>query len=215
MVKKISWKVYLIAGIVTLVIFSSGIGLGFFISENKFSTLKQELETIQTQQKDVESEILLANSLGKGSCETLSYEIEKMTSIASNLGERIGSYGSEMLKDSEISNLKKYYMLTLIEYWYYWESFKKNCNSSVNTILYFYSLNNCNDCEPQGYMLSFLKQKYPDKMMVFSLDADEDLYSITLLKRTYEVNKTPTLIINNKKYEGLIDLNELNRILSL
>jgi len=215
MVKKISWKVYLIAGIITIVIFSCGVGLGFFINENKFSSLKQELETIQTQQKDMESEILLANSLGKESCETLSYEIEKMTSIASNLGEKISSYNSEMVKDFEISNLKKYYMLSLIEYWYYWESFKKNCNSSVNTILYFYSLNNCNDCESQGYMLSFLKQKYPDKMMVFSLDADEDLYSINLLKRTYEVNKTPTLIINNKKYEGLTDLNELNRILTL
>jgi hypothetical protein len=106
-------------------------------------------------------------------------------------------------------------MMSLIQFWSYWELYKKNCNSTVNTVLYFYSINNCANCQAQGYVLSFLKTKYQDSIMVFSLDRDEDLYSLDLLKGVYNVTMSPTMIINNKKYEGLFDTNQLKDMMVL
>jgi glutaredoxin len=213
--KRVSWEVYIIAAVITLVIFSLGVALGFFISNEKYSIIKNDLEDLKLQQKDAELELLLINSLETKSCYSIKYEIDKMAVLSSKLGDRVSVYDTEMIKNADFYNLKQQYILTLIEFWNYWELFKKNCNSSVNTVLYFYSIKNCDDCQAQGFVLSYLKEKYPDKIMTFALDKDEDLYSLNLIKNTYNVTTAPTLIINNKKYEGLKDINALNDLLIL
>jgi len=213
--KRVSWEVYIIAAVITLVIFSLGVALGFFISNEKYSIIKNDLEDLKLQQKDVELELLLINSLETKSCYSIKYEIDKMAVLSSKLGDRVSVYDTEMIKNADFYNLKQQYILTLIEFWNYWELLKKNCNSSVNTVLYFYAIKNCDDCQAQGFVLSFLKEKYPDKIMTFALDKDEDLYSLNLIKNVYNVTKAPTLIINNKKYEGLKDINALKDLLIL
>ncbi len=213
--RKINWKVYITAAIITLVVFSLGVGLGFYISNEKYDIIRYDLENLQLNQKDIELELLLISSIGEQSCDTLKYEIEKTASLSTELGEKVSYYDKEMIKNPEFYILKKQYIMTLIEFWNYWELFKRNCNSSVNTVLYFYAINNCDDCQAQGFVLSFLKEEHPEKIMIFALDKDEDLYSLNLVKNIYNVTKTPTLIINNEKHEGLKDINALKELLIL
>jgi len=213
--RKVNWRIYITAAFITLVVFSLGVGLGFYISNEKYDIIRYDLENLQLKQKDIELELLLISSIGEQSCDTLKYEIEKTASLSSELGEKVSYYDKEMIKNPEFYILKKQYIMTLIEFWNYWELFKKNCNSSVNTVLYFYAINNCNDCQAQGFVLSFLKDEYPEKIMIFALDKDEDLYSLNLVKNVYNVTKVPTLIINNEKHEGLKDINVLKELLIL
>lgn len=213
--RKIDWKVYIIAGIITITIFLAGLGIGFLLSNEKYQIISSDLEELQIEQRDIEFELLLLSSMGTQNCDALEYEIRKTGSLATNLGERVSKYGTDALKDTNFDILKKNYMLTLIQFWSYWEIFKKNCNSSVNTILYFYAIEGCTECEAQGHVLSFLKQRYPQKLMVFALDMNEELYSLNLLKNIYNVTKAPSLIINNEKYENLIDSKELESLLVL
>lgn len=213
--RKVSWRIYIIAGIITLIVFSLGVSLGFLLSNEKYDIIRYDLENLQLKQKDIELELLLISSIGEESCDTLKYEIEKTASLSSELGEKVSYYDREMIKNPEFYILKKQYIITLIEFWNYWELFKKNCNSSVNTVLYFYSISNCNECQAQGFVLSFLKQENPEKIMIFALDKDEDLYSLNLVKNIYNVTKAPTLVINNKKYEDLKDINVLKDLLVL
>lgn len=215
MVKKINWKTYTVAAVITLVVFCLGIGLGYLISNKKYDIMRSDLENISLRQRDIETELLLINSIGVKSCETLNYEIEKTASQSAELGQKVSYYDNEMIKNPEFYTIKRQYIINLIQLWSYWELFKKNCNSSVNTILYFYSIKSCDDCQAQGFVLSFLKEKYPEKIMTFALDKDEDLYSLNLVKNIYNVTKAPTLIINEKKYEGLKDINELKGLLTL
>jgi len=49
--------------------------------------------------------------------------------------------------------------------------------------------------------------------MNFALDYDVDLNVIRLLKSVYNVTTTPTLIINDKKYTGLVELGQLEEVL--
>jgi len=213
--EKISWRVYMIAAVITLVVFSLGVGLGFLINNEKYDIIRSDLESLQLQQRDIETEMMLTNSLGANSCNTLNYEIEKTATQSADLGQKVSYYDNEMVKNPDFYTIKRNYIINLIQLWSYWELFKKNCNSSVNTVLYFYAIKNCDDCQAQGFVLSFLKEKYPDKIMTFALDKDEDLYSLNLIKNVYNVTTAPTLIINNKKYEGLKDINALKDLLIL
>jgi glutaredoxin len=212
---KVSKRIFALAAVITIIIFIIGIYFGYFISEEKFNSLKIDFERLQLQQKDTELESNLLNFIGLNSCESLNYELDKATSMASDLGGRVSYYDSEIIKNPEFYTLKKQYILTLIQYWSYWELYKKNCNSSVNTILYFYSIDGCDDCSKQGFVLTYLKQRYPKEIMIFALDYNEDLYSLNLLKNVYGIKTTPTLIINKEKYEGLKDLNSLKEVLNL
>ena len=213
--EKVNWRVYITAGVITLIIFSLGVGIGYLISNSKYDIMKYDLESLQLRQRDIELEILLINSIGTKSCDTLNYEIRKTATESTELGQKVTYYDNEIIKDPQFYAMKRQYIINLIQLWSYWEMFKKNCNSSVNTVLYFYSIKNCSDCQAQGFVLSFLKEKNPDKIMIFALDKDEDLYSLNLIKNIYNVTDAPTLIINNEKHEGLEDLNELKDLLIL
>jgi glutaredoxin len=213
--RKINWKVYLVSAIITLIIFSLGVGLSFFLSDEKYDIIRYDLEEMKLKQMDMELELMLMNSIGKESCDTLKYEIEKMASLNSELEDKVNLYDNEMITNPDFHILKKQYMMSLIEFWSYLELYKKNCNSSVNTILYFYSIDDCNDCQAQGFVLSYLKEEYPEDIMVFALDKNEDLYSMDLVKNVYNITEAPTLIINNEKHEGLKDINQLKEILIL
>jgi glutaredoxin len=213
--QKVNWKVYTTAAIITIFVFSIGIGIGYMISNEKYNIMYYDMENLKVQQRDMEVESMLINSLGSNTCSNLNYEIEKTATQSTSLGEKLSYYNNEIMRNPDFLILKKNYIISLIQFWSYWEMFKKNCNSSVNTVLYFYSIKDCNECQAQGFVLSFLKEKYPSDIMVFAMDKDEDLYSLNLIKDTYNVTKAPTLVINNQKYEGLSDINELKSLLVL
>ena len=80
--------------------------------------------------------------------------------------------------------------------------------------MYFYSNNDCSDCRTQGVILSFLKDKFKERLLIFSLDSDfteEPL--LGLVKRSFNITKSPTLIISEDKIEGFIDKDKLLNIL--
>lgn len=215
MVKEISWKIYLTTGIVTFIVFIIGLGVGLIISSQKMNILKIDLEELQIRQLDSETELAVLNFYKEKSCDTLSYELEKIMYSAGELEKKLGYYTEDEMKRPEFDTIKKQYMLTLIRYYLFWEMLKENCNKNVTTILYFYSIKDCDDCQNQGFILTYLKEKYPDKIMIFALDYNLDLYTINLLKNTYQIKKIPSLIIDGKKYEGLINLDKLKEILDL
>lgn len=214
--ENIHMKIYLAAAAITIVVFSIGVTIGIYISTEKYGSMTSDLANLQTQQNDIEVEFLLLNTIHRdNSCDIIRYEIDKAANTSSELGEKVSYYDQEIIKNPEFYSLKKNYILNLLQFWSYWEMYKSDCNSTVNTVLYFYSIKDCPDCQAQGFVLSFLKERYPSEIMVFSLDKDEELYSLGLVKNVYNVTKSPTLVVNNKVYEGLLDVNELKEIMTL
>ena len=89
-----------------------------------------------------------------------------------------------------------------------------DCNKNdFVTVLYFYSNDGCSDCSKQATILTYLKEKHPDNIMNFALDSDIDLNTVKMLKSIYDVSKTPSLVINEDKYDGLVDLDTMKQII--
>ncbi|MEM5772734.1 MAG: hypothetical protein QXL86_00705 [Candidatus Aenigmatarchaeota archaeon] len=213
--RRVFWEFYVVSIAITLFILLIGIYTGILLSKGKIEELQDELTNLKLKQEDLIFELTFLTIDKNISCSLLGQALEKVVEEAGKLGERVEIYETtEKIKDPNFYNLKKDYMLTLIRYWFYVEELKKNCNrGDLVTVLYFYSNKNCFDCGSQGMILTYLKKKYPQNLMVFALDYDIDLNIISIIKKVYDLERVPSLVINGKKYEGLVTLEKLSQIL--
>lgn len=214
--RKVQWKYYFAAGLVTLVIFLVGIYFSFFLDKMKVVSLEESVREMRITQEDAELEMTAINLLGGRKCDVLLHEIEGIVPKAAELGEKLEFYEArERFKDPIYPSLKKDYTLTLVRYWLFVSKAKDECKYGYEPILYFYSNEKCDDCIRQGTVLSYLKEQHPQKIMVFAIDNDIKLGSIALIKGAYNVTKTPSIILNETLYEGLQDLGKTRTLLNL
>ncbi|MEM5766184.1 MAG: hypothetical protein QW423_00905 [Candidatus Aenigmatarchaeota archaeon] len=213
--KKIAWEFYIVSAAITLFILFMGIYTGFFLSKTKIKELQDELTSLKLRQEDMIFELTLLTRDKNISCYLLGKALEKTMEEAGKLGDRVSIYEmNEKIKYKDFLDLKKDYTLVLIKYWFYVKEIKESCNrSDLVDVLYFYSNKNCNECSPQGTILTYLKKKYSQNLMIFAIDYDIDLNTVHILKKVYNIEKVPSLVINEEKYEGLVTLEELSEIL--
>ncbi|MEM5879482.1 MAG: hypothetical protein QXU74_03250 [Candidatus Aenigmatarchaeota archaeon] len=213
--RKVAWEFYILSAAITLFILFMGIYTGILLSRGKIEELQEDLTNLKLKQEDLIFELTLLTLNKNISCSLLAQSLEKVVDEAEKLGNQVTLYETtEKVRDSRFYTLKKDYTLTLVRYWFYVEEIKKSCNrDDLITVLYFYSNQNCLDCNSQGMVLTYFKNKYPKNLMIFALDFDIELNIISILKKVYSVEKVPSLVINGKKYEGLIVLDKLNQIL--
>ena len=211
----IKWEIYIISGIITAGILFLGILFGVSFSKGKVDSLQSELDKLKMSQEDLNLEFAMIATTKNQSCSLISYGLDKVIDNAAKLGERVSIYETgEKIKDERFSLLKDDYTLTLIRYWFYLDRMKQECNkTNFVTILYFYSNQKCNDCSGQGIVLNFIKQKYLQDVMIFAIDSDSQLNVVDLLKKTYQVQTVPTIVIDGKKNDGFVSVEQLENIL--
>ena len=108
----------------------------------------------------------------------------------------------------DVLSLKGYYSLLEMRHWLFFENVRQQCNFDVKTILYFYSNVRCDRCDEQGYVLTFLRNNYPN-LNVYSFDVDIDNSALNMLKEHYNINSfkaLPVIILGNKTFEGFTSL---------
>lgn len=214
--KKIAWEFYIISGIITLSVLIVGIFFGIFLSEEKVKFLEGELSEVRISEEDATLQFTFLQYFPNESCKILKEQFYDIQMKAAELGDKVEEYErTEKMKSPEFAKLKKSYTLTLLNYWYSAKRLKEECNQSLATILYFYSNVYCPDCPKQGAALTYIKSKYPEKVMIFSIDFDlgKKLGSVKLLRLGYNITTTPTLVVDDTKYEGLITADKLEEIL--
>jgi len=205
--RKIHWKYYSIAAAFAILLFFSGLLLGMIIELKKISYLEEKFKELEISRIDNEVENLLASYFNISSCEIFKYRIEKIIPLVAKFGDEVELYeATKKINTKEYENLKKKYTLLNIRYWIFVEKLKETCHYNFTTILYFYSNKNCKDCEMQGYVLSYIKKKYPQKVMIFAIDGNMNLETVKMLKNIYNVTEYPTLVINGHVLKGFQSL---------
>jgi hypothetical protein len=212
---KVYWKFYIISALISLIVFSAGVYFGIFISKEKVEFLKSNLEEVKRLQEDTNLQFSLISILGNKSCSLISYELGKAISTATDLGDKVSKYSTdEKVKDQNFELLKKDYTVTLIKYWVNLERMRNECNKTdFITILFFYSDKNCSECVRQGLVLDYMKKQHPQNFMIFALDSDLDLNVIGMIKNIYEIKIVPSLVIDNKKFDGFVKTEDLQAML--
>lgn len=210
-VRNFNLRRHLTAFAITALIFVIGLLIGLTLTNERIKFT----ENFARQQKaDYDSLQLQYLYLQKGSCPVLEKTLEQNIQELENNRARL----EEFIKDSDREDFKlaeREYILSEIRYWLLAKQSKLDCGSDTVSILYFYSdvEGDCQDCSAQGTILSYLKEEFKDRLLIFSLDINTEDPMLKILKETKKIDKLPALIVEEDKYSGLIETEELKSII--
>jgi hypothetical protein len=197
---KISFKIYLVAGILTVLVFSSGILVGWVLDQNRLTTIQSQIDDLQINLQNLDLENSFYSSVeNKSTCLLYITKAESLSKQTDELASRLNTFeDTNQFQLNSLNLLKKRYTLLNLGFWLQLVNLKKNCNYNATTILYFYPTKICDECVAQAIILDSLKKEMPEKLMIFAVDADLNLGIVDLLKKTYNITSFPTLVINEK-----------------
>lgn len=206
--RKIDWKKYIYTFIITAVIFGTAIFLSNYFSQKKLAEIRSIQDTIAIDILSSETQFSLLEEL---SCKDVTTEVlsKELGSLEERLTYTERDRGSD---DEEIQTLKKYYSLLQIKDYLLMSKISQKCNKTPISIVYFYSnKGDCDDCEKAGFVLTRLRQEYPE-VRVYAFDYNLEISAVqTLISINKVENNLPALIIGEKVYYGFQSLEDIEK----
>ena len=203
-----NWKKYVWTFLITVIIFITAIALSNYFSNKKIANLREIEDKIST---DIMSSETQYDLLAESSCKDLSGDVlsqelnalaQKLTYTEANLNQN----------STDLLRLKTYYTLLQIKDYLLMKKISVKCGTKPVFILYFYT-QDCPECEQQGYVLTYLREQYPN-LRIYSFDYNLDNPALHTLISLYKVKDTvPATVINDKVYNGFLDKNKLESYL--
>ena len=205
-------KIYIVAALLSLVLYVAGVGTGYFIQGDTFGFVQTEIGDVKDEISIVEQELPLLSLRGEGSCRilnTLSLDVnDKLNSILSSLVEleRQGVSGEtydELLND---------YTSLAVRGWILDRDIKQNCQDDSVSALYFFSVP-CDECIDQGEIIGEMRRKYGEGFSVFVLNSDTDQPAVKILTKSFNITETPSMIIDSKPFIGKMSRDTLDNLI--
>jgi len=207
--KKFILRRYLVALILTILIFLIGVMLGGGIANIKIGKLAKLEREMKTRIMDLELQFLLAEE------QPCSSELPGLAEELYQIGGKLNYMERQKgMDDPDVLELKKYYSLLQIRHWLFLKMVKERCKRDLHLILYFYSNEpkKCDRCGDQGIILSYLRKKYPN-VRVYSFDVGLDSGAIKTLMKNFDIEVVPTVVVDGKVLHGFQKKEELERLL--
>lgn len=206
--RETDWSRYIVAFVITASVFFGA----FYISN---SLNKKRVREVQNIQERISLDILSSETqfdlLREAPCKAIVNSVlsQELNSLASRM-----SYTEELLgqNNNEIVKLKEAYFLLEVKDYLLAKKIDAECNTRPVLVLYFYSNADCEDCQKTGFVLTRLREKYPD-VRVYSFDYDYDSPIIKTLISLFGIRKElPAIIVDGEVSYGFKKLEELETI---
>ncbi|MBS3151613.1 hypothetical protein J4443_04495 [Candidatus Woesearchaeota archaeon] len=208
------WK----ALVLTVIVFLLGVFLGFALERNRINDIEKEFQRIDLQWGDAKLQTLYYQNLEPRFCDSAIRENLEFADKVYNEGLKIDSYDKATFLSDGLELERKKYALLKVEFWLNTIVLREKCKAEYINLVYFFA----NDPEleieseqsTQAEILKDLKEKYGKNLMLIPLPIDMDISMINIMKGTYDISKTPTILINEKiKVEGLQSFDELEALI--
>jgi hypothetical protein len=208
----IDTKKYIFTFLLTSAIFVTAFFASTFFSNKRVENVKFIQDNIAI---DILSSETQFDLLKEVSCQNVSDSM--LSPELAVLGDKLSHTESERGEtDSDVVYLKKYYSLLQVKDYLLSKKLAEKCGAKKKPvfIIYFYSNEgNCPECQKEGYVLTRLKEKYPE-LRVYSFDYNLQLSVIDSLKAIYRIEAPfPGLVIEDKTYAGFKSVEDLEALL--
>jgi hypothetical protein len=205
------WKAF----ILTLVIFSLGIFVGFWLDNARVEQIRKEYKEMEISSIDARLQTLYYQVF-RNSSNFCGPAIEENLRFADKIyaeGLRIEQYERVNKLTPSLLSDKRRYILLKLQFWLNCIELKRNCNASYTNVVYFYSgLNETMEEYVQSIVLLDLKESCGRNMMLIPLPIDLNITTVDIVERQYEIESTPTILIDEEiKLEGLQRREDLER----
>jgi hypothetical protein len=212
---EVNWKKYTYTFLITAIIFLTAIYISNYFNQKKINEIKDIESRISVDILASETQFSLLSEL---SCREISSNLlsKELATLGDKLSYTEENRGSDNI---EVLNLKKYYSLLQIKDFILMQKIKERCGASSPTgrlsLIYFYSniKNECPDCQKEGFVLTRLRQDYPE-LRVYAFDYNLDLSALQTLISIYNIeDNQPALLINDRVYYGFKSIDEIKEIM--
>ena len=204
------WKKYLTVFLITFFIFATAFYVSNTLNNKKLEEIRQIEDSISIDILSLETQFDLFEQL---TCDSVTDSI--LSKELGELASRI-EYGEKNFDSlsKELVGLKKYYSLLQIKDFLLMQKARERCDLNIESVIYFYGREDCDDCRKQGYVLTDVRNDYPE-LRVYSFDYFLDVSAIDALKSIYKIDEKnlPALIINGKTYKGFKNREDIESIM--
>jgi hypothetical protein len=205
--QNIDWKKYLIVFLITITLFGSALYISDHLNNRRLDQLNADAAQIYLDILSTETQFSLLEEL---SCKDVSTTV--LSSELNSLADKI-TYSEDNIgnTNTDVISLKKSYSLLEIKDYLLMKKITERCGQKSIFILYFYNNDNCTECTKQGYVLTSMREKYPN-LRVYSFDYNLDLGAIKSMISIYKVtDKLPALVINGEVYNGFQSVEDIEK----
>ena len=198
--KRIQFSKYFLALVMTAAIFFIGVYIGNYSDRVKIASVSDLENSIRADVIGTELQYMLAKD------NLCSLELKSYVEDISRVGSRLTAIESQLgVENRDVLSLKEYYHLLELRHFLLMEEARQSCNKNYTLVLYFYSnAGDCEDCEQQGYLLSYVSKKY-QTFNTYSFDVNIDNPALRALKQKYNITSVPSLVINGVTRTGFQD----------
>ncbi len=212
--KRLDLGVLVSALLISGLLFGAGFLLGYTLNKERMISLEKDIRGITKDVENFQLQFLFFDVLGENStCPLLLNTLSRINKESYKIGSKLTRYGSETeIKDyNDYIALKREYSRLLISYWLLANKLKDVCNLNASTVIYFFS-DKCSRCSDQGFVLTYLKNKLKERILIFALDGEFDEPSIQVLKNYYNIKEYPALVIDGEVYLGFLPQEKIEKI---
>jgi len=197
--RSLSNKKYLLAFVLTIIIFTGGIFIGLLFekiqlnsSEETILSEKVGLRSLQLQQQYIESGT---------DCTALNKVLQSNINDLTRKMQEVLEYQKKALFSQEKFDLQlRDYFLTEIQFFLVSQEINKKCPKDNVNILYFYDEN---ALDTQGDILDYVKKVFGDSVLIFSFDSGfRKEPMIEVLMANYGITQFPSTVIEEQVFQG-------------
>lgn len=195
---KTNWSKILLVFFITVTLFGVAFGSSRYFDIKRIDQLRTIEDKISVDLMSSETQFSLLQEL---SCKDISTTVlsSELNSLADKITYSENNIGNN---NTDVISLKRSYSLLEIKDYLLMKKITERCGQKPVFILYFYNNDDCKDCIKQGYVLTSLREKYPN-LRVYSFDYNLDLSALKAMISIYKVpNTVPALVINGNVYSG-------------
>ncbi|MBI2110501.1 hypothetical protein HYT51_01855 [Candidatus Woesearchaeota archaeon] len=196
--------------ILTTIIFAIGIIVGLSMDTLRSNNALVGLRDSELDVQSYLTEQEFFETFGEYRCDVADKKLAELSKQIGELGYYIVNFERKNLfKQEDYDYLLRKYYLTELKTYTQFSKLKTQCNLNKTLILYFFDPED-SISERQGKILDILVKKNLD-VSVFSINFNYkgDAF-IDTLKVYYNITMTPTIVINNEKVEGFVNVEELS-----
>lgn len=181
---------FLIAVLIFIIVFSISYGFSYL----NYQDIHSNQNIIQEYISDLD------NIIAQKNCsENLLYEasdrLDRVGAQLSLLETRFGKNDWRVIEQKSFYSELEYRHFKIVD------KLNEQCGRDFVTILFFYS--NIGDRKEEGesvgFILGTLKNKYPERAMIYSFDYNLDTETIYTLRENYKVSGIPAVIVNKNE----------------
>ncbi|PIN76431.1 hypothetical protein COV17_02485 [Candidatus Woesearchaeota archaeon CG10_big_fil_rev_8_21_14_0_10_36_11] len=205
--RKLSTKKYVLALILTILVFLGGIVAGIVLEDARLRDTKQitlsekvNLRSLQLQKEYID--------LGIAECDALNQILESnINELAKKIAIIIDYEKTSVFSEEEFNLELRDYFLTEIQFLFVSNEIDKKCGKDNVKVVYFYD-ENADDT--QGKILDYLKKLFGSKVLVFSFNSNFNQEPmINILLTSYKIQQFPAVIVGDNVFQGSTSVRDL------